>query len=164
MSSWAGQKNLLTPIFCIQRTLNMCFTCICDDTRVHITIVLQHTPFANNFRTLPLNFCHCGSHGSCLLTAELEMLCIKAPAVQILCCCAQAADVPVYQFSMGLGHYLMDPHSGWKWWHIIGHLRNCFINCFFADKKQLDFCVCLLQHSKQLSSIRNVSSLAALRK
>lgn len=40
-------------------------------------------------------------HGSCLLIAELEMLCIKAPTVQILCSRAQAADVPVYQFSMG---------------------------------------------------------------
>ncbi len=160
MSSRAGQKKPVDSDLLHTTDLNMCFTCICDDTRLQITFVLQHAPFANNFRTLPLNVCACGSHGSHLLITELVMLCIEALTVQILCRCAQAADIPVCQFSMGYGHCLMDPHNIWNWGHVNGHLCNCFFNFFFAKKKLLDCCVCLLQHRKQRCSIRNVCPFA----
>ncbi len=160
MSSRAGQKKPVDSDLLHTTDLNMCFTCICDDTRLQITFVLQHAPFANNFRTLPLNVCACGSHGSHLLITELVMLCIEALTVQILCRCAQAADIPVCQFSMGYGHCLMDPHNIWNWGHVNGHLCNCFFNFFFAKKKLLDCCVCLLQHRKQCCSIRNVCPFA----
>lgn len=81
--------------------LRMCFTCIRDDARGQVTLGLQHTPFANNFRTLPLNLCGCGSSESHLLT-EREELCIKALySSEFVLSCAQAADIPVYLFSMG---------------------------------------------------------------
>lgn len=49
----------------------------------------------------------------------------------------------------------MNSHSGWNWQHIIGHLLNCFLDCFLINKKQLDYGFCLSQHGKQLCSIRN---------
>lgn len=49
----------------------------------------------------------------------------------------------------------MHPHNGWNWWHITGHLLNCFPNCSLFDIKQLHCCFCILQPSKQLCSIRN---------
>lgn len=134
MSLRAGQKNLLIPIFCKQ-LISTCVSSVSVMTpRVQVTVVLQHTPFANNFWTLLLNFCGCGSSGSCLLMTEHETLCIKALTVQILCRRAQVAGVPVCQFSMGEGHCLMHPHSGRNWWYIIGHLQNCFLDCFLIDK------------------------------
>lgn len=51
ISSLAGQKNLLTPISCIQWTL----TCV---SLAQVIIILQQTQF-DNFRTLLLNFFGC---------------------------------------------------------------------------------------------------------
>lgn len=47
MSWWVGHSNLLTRIF--RMDLNVCFTCICDDARVKVTVLHQHTPFDNKF-------------------------------------------------------------------------------------------------------------------
>lgn len=51
-----------------------------------------------------------------------------------------ALKQPQFRFCVDvhkLHHCLMHPHSRWNWWHIVGHLWNCFFNClFFCQKKQ----------------------------
>lgn len=73
--------------------LDLCVFCVCNDAIVQLTIILQHTPFANNLMTLQQIVCGCGSH----LSIESKNLCIQALTAQMSSCCAQAPDIPVDQ-------------------------------------------------------------------
>lgn len=132
ISGWPEKP--VDPYFCHTADLNMCFAHVCDDSRVQITIILEDAPLANSFR--PLQLCDvCGCCRNCLRMSECKMLCIKAFTVEILCCCAHAADIPVGNFSIGKGHCLMHLHGGWKRRQIIRHSLNCSVDVLFIHKK-----------------------------